>query len=344
MVKAVLFDFDGTLADSSAGIFHTALYTVRKMGIEREYSDDELRRFVGPPLRRCFVEAFGMDESLLDEAVRIYREEYTARGMRMMHLYPGMKELLEALRGMGIKTGVASFKAETLVISCLDGLGVHDLFSAIHGSDLAGTLTKGDIIELAIKDLGVDRECVLMVGDTENDRLGAEAAGVQFLAVTYGFGYRSASDVCGFSASSAGEILSLVKRMNGGDMIEKVETKSAPAAIGPYSQAVKANGMVFASGQIPIDPATGEISGKTAAEQARQVFSNVKAVLAAAGTDIAKVVKATVFLADMADFGAVNEVYAEAFKDAPVLPARSAVAVKTLPKNVQVEVEVIALQ
>ena len=100
-------------------------------------------------------------------------------------------------------------------------------------------------------------------------------------------------------------------------MIERIETKSAPAAIGPYSQAVKANGMVFASGQIPIDPATGQIVEGSAADQARQVFRNINAVLAAAGTDISKVVKATVFLKDMDDFGAVNEVYAEAFASAP---------------------------
>lgn len=127
-------------------------------------------------------------------------------------------------------------------------------------------------------------------------------------------------------------------------MIERVETKAAPAAIGPYSQAVKANGMVFASGQIPIDPVTGSIKGENAAEQAEQVFKNVNAVLAAAGTDITKVVKATVFLKSMDDFASVNEVYAKAFSESPVLPARSAVAVKTLPKDVMVEVEVIALQ
>ena len=127
------------------------------------------------------------------------------------------------------------------------------------------------------------------------------------------------------------------------NMIERIETKSAPAAIGPYSQAVKANGMVFASGQIPIDPVTGQIVEGSAADQARQVFRNINAVLAAAGTDISKVVKATVFLKDMDDFGAVNEVYAEAFASAPVLPARSAVAVRKLPKDVQVEIEVIAL-
>ncbi len=126
-------------------------------------------------------------------------------------------------------------------------------------------------------------------------------------------------------------------------MIERIETKAAPAAIGPYSQAVKVNGMIFASGQIPIDPSTGSIVEGNAADQAKQVFRNINAVLSAAGSDITKVVKATVFLKNMDDFAAVNEVYAEAFASAPVLPARSAVAVQKLPKDVQVEIEVIAL-
>lgn len=126
-------------------------------------------------------------------------------------------------------------------------------------------------------------------------------------------------------------------------MIERIETKAAPAAIGPYSQAVKVNGMIFASGQIPIDPSTGNIVEGNAADQAKQVFRNINAVLSTAGSDITKVVKATVFLKNMDDFAAVNEVYAEAFASAPVLPARSAVAVQKLPKDVQVEIEVIAL-
>ena len=127
-------------------------------------------------------------------------------------------------------------------------------------------------------------------------------------------------------------------------MIEKIETKAAPAAIGPYSQAVRCGSMLFCSGQIPINPETGEIVEGDVTAQAKQVFKNIKAVLSAAGADESNVVKATVFLKDMADFGPVNEVYSEAFSGSPVLPARSAVAVRTLPKDVQVEIEVIALQ
>ena len=344
MVEAVLFDFDGTLADSSEGIFHTALYTVRQLGMTGEYTPEDLRRFVGPPLRQCFVVTFGMEEALLDRALEIYRAEYYERGRRMMHLYPGMRPALEALKGMGLRLGVASFKGEDLVRDCVRYLGIDDLFDSVHGSSLTEDRTKGDIISLVIGELGAAPENVVMIGDTEADFRGAMEAGTSFIGVSYGFGFRPGDVLKGYEmASSASGIPAALRRMNGGNMIEKIETKAAPAAIGPYSQAVKANGMVFASGQIPIDPATGAVVEGTAAEQARQVFRNVRAVLEAAGTDMSRVVKATVFLKDMADFGSVNEVYSEAFSASPVLPARSAVAVRTLPKDVQVEVEVIAL-
>lgn len=126
-------------------------------------------------------------------------------------------------------------------------------------------------------------------------------------------------------------------------MIEKIETKAAPAAIGPYSQAVRCGSMLFCSGQIPINPETGEIVEGDVTAQAKQVFKNIKAVLSAAGADESNVVKATVFLKDMADFAAVNRVYASFFEKCATLPARSAVAVRSLPKDVMVEVEVIAV-
>ena len=119
-----------------------------------------------------------------------------------------------------------------------------------------------------------------------------------------------------------------------------ISTPSAPGAIGPYSQAIDTGSMLYASGQIPINPATGEIPEGIKAQTA-QSLENVKAILAAAGLTTANVVKTTVFLADMNDFAAMNEVYASVF-EAPY-PARSAVAVRTLPKNVLVEIEVIAL-
>ena len=125
-------------------------------------------------------------------------------------------------------------------------------------------------------------------------------------------------------------------------MNKQIHTDNAPAAIGPYSQAIEANGMVFASGQIPIDPATGSFVEGGIKEQTRQSLTNAQNILRQAGTDLAHVVKTTVFLSDMDNFGAMNEVYAEFF--AQPYPARSAVAVKTLPKGALVEVECIAVK
>lgn len=123
-------------------------------------------------------------------------------------------------------------------------------------------------------------------------------------------------------------------------MKKEIKTENAPQAIGPYSQAVEANGMIFASGQIPIDPSTGQLQLGTIEEQTRLVLSNLKAVLEAGGSSLDNVVKCTVFLQDMNDFTQMNSVYAEFFT-APY-PARAAVQVARLPRDVKVEIEAMA--
>ena len=122
-------------------------------------------------------------------------------------------------------------------------------------------------------------------------------------------------------------------------MLKYVETKNAPAAIGPYSQGIILNGIAFFSGQIPLSPETGEVVGTTIEEQTEQVMKNIQALLESQGAEFTDVVKTTCFLADMADFAAFNEVYAKYFTGKP---ARSCVAVKALPKGVLCEVETIA--
>lgn len=122
-------------------------------------------------------------------------------------------------------------------------------------------------------------------------------------------------------------------------MAEKVYTKNAPDAIGPYTQAIKTNGFVFTSGQIAINPQTGNVEATTIEGQTEQVMKNLGAILSEAGSSFDKAVKTVCFLADMGDFAAFNEIYGKYFTSKP---ARSCVAVKTLPKNVLVEVEVIA--
>lgn len=121
-----------------------------------------------------------------------------------------------------------------------------------------------------------------------------------------------------------------------------LHTDKAPAAVGPYSQAIESNGFIFASGQLPIDPSTNAFAEGGVKEQTRQSLTNARNVLAAAGVDLSHVVKTTVFLSDMDNFAAMNEVYAEFFKEP--FPARSAIAVKALPKGALVEVECIAVK
>ena len=127
--------------------------------------------------------------------------------------------------------------------------------------------------------------------------------------------------------------------MKGKYIMEVISTNNAPAAIGPYSQAIKVGEFVFTSGQIPLDPATGAVVEGGIVEQAEQIMKNLDAVLTEAGSSFEMAIKTTCFLSDMADFAAFNEVYAKYFVSKP---ARSCVAVKTLPKNVLAEVEVIA--
>ena len=124
--------------------------------------------------------------------------------------------------------------------------------------------------------------------------------------------------------------------------MKSIHTNQAPAAIGPYSQAIEANGMIFASGQIPIDPATGQFVEGGRQEQTRQALTNARNILQAAGTDMENVIKTTVYLSDIHNFAAMNEVYAQFFTEP--FPARSAVAVKDLPKGALVEIEVLAIK
>jgi 2-iminobutanoate/2-iminopropanoate deaminase len=124
-------------------------------------------------------------------------------------------------------------------------------------------------------------------------------------------------------------------------MREIVSTDKAPGAIGPYSQAIKANGMLFCSGQIPTDPATGEFVSNDISEQTEQVLKNLSAVLEAGGTSLANVVKTTVFLSDMSDFAAMNEVYGRYFSENK--PARATVQAARLPRDAKVEIECIAV-
>ena len=151
---------------------------------------------------------------------------------------------------------------------------------------------------------------------------------------------REQSQTCLRSALPLGLSKNSAERENPRTKCKVISTKKAPAAIGPYSQAIQVGNLVYTSGQIPIDPSTGAFVEGGIKEQTRQSLTNVKAILEEAGLSMSNVVKTTVFMADMDDFAEMNAVYAEFFSEP--YPARSAVAVKTLPKGALVEIEVVA--
>ena len=190
MKKAVLFDFDGTIADSSEGIMECALKTVEPLGYKAsDYTPEYLKRFIGPPLSDCFRITFAVPEEKIEDCVERYRVLYSDKGMYMMHTYPGLEDLLKKLREMGIKTAVATNKMKILAEKCCQNLGVFDLFDYISGPGKDGGMTKAMVIQKALDALEVGKEEALMVGDTFNDEKGARERGVDFLPVTWGFGF-----------------------------------------------------------------------------------------------------------------------------------------------------------
>ena len=213
MTKAVLFDLDGTLFDTSEGIFHTANFTVAKLGLEPCYDERQMRKFVGPPLRDCFRIVYGYtDDALLSECVRVYRQEYRKTGMHLCHIYPGLVETIDSLHSLGLKVGVCTLKYERLARMIFDEKGLSAKLDTVRGTDEEGKITKAESILRATKDLGLEPADVLMVGDTVNDQMGAEEAGVDFLAVSWGFGFAKGDEVAyGRLIDSPDQILSYVK-------------------------------------------------------------------------------------------------------------------------------------
>ena len=190
MRSIILFDLDGTLLDTSPGIFATANHTMEVLGM-KTLPASQLRKFVGPPLAACFRVACGLEESIIPKACEIYRAKYANDGaMFQAQVYAGIPGLLEKLKGQGISLGVATLKLEPLAATILEHFGLSQYFSIVSGADLAGTLSKADIITSALSRLGeTDLEHVLMVGDTPHDLDGAVAVGVDFVGVDWGFGF-----------------------------------------------------------------------------------------------------------------------------------------------------------
>ena len=186
--RAVLLDLDGTLLDTSEGIISSVKYTIDAMGFEP--LDNRLyEQFIGPPIQNSFQRIYHLDDSTRDQAASVFREHYSTVDLCKAKLYHGVLETLSELKIKGFKCAVATYKRFDYAKTLLDAFEISRYCDSIQGSDFEGKLTKADIIELCIKELRETKSAILMVGDSENDALGAKNAGVSFLPVTYGFGF-----------------------------------------------------------------------------------------------------------------------------------------------------------
>lgn len=190
MYKVILFDLDGTLTESGEGITKSVQYALERIG-KPEPDLEKLKVFVGPPLMEMFMKYAQIDEEIAKKAVEIYRERYSVTGIFENAVYPGIEDMLAQLEKKGYILAVASSKPEVYVRQILDHFGLTRYFAEIGGSEMSGRRTnKTEVIEEVLKRLNMDkhRNQVIMVGDKEHDVYGARKAGLECIAVSFGYG------------------------------------------------------------------------------------------------------------------------------------------------------------
>lgn len=192
--KAVLFDLDGTILDTSEGIMMSIRETAEIMGLT-PLAPEVLRTFIGPPIEWSFEDKYDIHGDELKKAAAIFRDRYSNVNLLHAKPYEGIFELFDKLRDLGYGTAVATYKKQDYTEKLLKHFGIDRMVDVIYGSDYEGKLKKSDIIELCIRDLNVDRDKVLMVGDSKHDATGAKALGVDFAGVSFGFGFGVQDDI-----------------------------------------------------------------------------------------------------------------------------------------------------
>lgn len=187
--KLVIFDLDGTLMNTSPGIFTTANWTMKKLGKPIETNLKQLSKFIGPPLKDCFRVTYDLDENLIEKACSIFRESYQNHGQYLSTIYDGMEDLLITLTENGIDCAVGTLKFEDVAHNMIKDKGLDKYFKRVYGSNLNGSISKASICQRIVKELNYKDDEVILVGDTKGDLMGAKKANIDFIAVTYGFGF-----------------------------------------------------------------------------------------------------------------------------------------------------------
>lgn len=193
MYKSIIFDLDGTLVDSSKGIVNAAMETLKIL----EYppmTEEEIKSCIGPPLGRTLIEKLGYAESEISGFNRVFRDLYKNKYLMEVTVYNGIIQLLEHLRGK-YRLSVATNKRYDYTDTMLKNLELLHYFDTVEGSDFEGKLTKKDLIDGCVLKSNISREKTVMIGDTTNDAFAARACGIDFIAVLYGMGFKTQSDV-----------------------------------------------------------------------------------------------------------------------------------------------------
>ncbi len=213
MKQYILFDLDGTLTESAPGIINSLKYALERLGVH-DYDKAVLGKFIGPPLAVSFEKFFGLKGEDNAEAIKIYREYFSRKGLFENAVYPGIDDMLSRLKSAGLKLGVATSKPEVFARRILDKFGLSKYFEVICGIPLDNEhMTKAQVIARAIGELGSDdRQAFLMVGDRDYDVAGAHRNGIECLGVTYGYGSRDELEGAGaeymaVSAENAAELI-----------------------------------------------------------------------------------------------------------------------------------------
>lgn len=189
----IIFDLDGTLADTSPGILNSIRYAQKMMDLP-PITLEQMYSHVGPPMEESYHRNFGLTGEMLKKAVAYHKEYAMKQGYKEIKLYDGIEELLSALKNSGYKTAVATLKAHSTALKIFESLNMTDKFDVIKGVDSENPMTKAQLLQYCIDVLNVQKEKSLLIGDSIYDAKGAEEVGIDFLAVTYGFGFKKADD------------------------------------------------------------------------------------------------------------------------------------------------------
>lgn len=193
-IKNVIFDLDGTLLDTRQGVLDAVVYTIKELGYVMP-SDEVLKTFIGPPIQLSFMNTYGVSKEKAQKAADVFRNFYSTKTLLEAEPYDGIYELCEQLKKKGYQLAVATYKREDYALNLLNHYHFDEYCDPMHGADNMNVLKKEDIVDMCINEMGGAKEDSVLIGDTMHDGTGAEKAGVSFIAVTYGFGFREGDEI-----------------------------------------------------------------------------------------------------------------------------------------------------